>query len=442
MLNPPINSFDNHFEPISLIMQHGRIPAKDACWECFQPPVFYVVSAIIGRLSFALGAKPDYVTKLLQSICCFYGILTLIVIYLILNKFPLSDFSKLISFGFICFLPRHIYMCAMHSNDSMAYLFVAICIYVLIINIERQFPLRNLMLLSLVMSITIFVKYNTLIIIPVVLVVFIFGFIGLPKIDRKRKVILFCLTLLVPLSILSTYMFFNVKYYGKALPANYEIYINPMASQPKDDAGVSFLNFKPWKTMATPILAPGNLSSFWTIIYSGMWFYVEPKFLYFMDSNTTWWNQYFSWQKGQGIFPGPHKSISRLPFLEGSALITLGLFPLWLGFIGFFDYYGKYIKSYAQHKWIETTKMSIFPVLFICNAAGIIAVTSRLPVYSHMKASFFLVSLPAFEIYLSLGVMACENLPTLKWVITIIFGALFTMVFWHILHILSFLYRL
>ena len=114
------------------------------------------------------------VTKLLQSICCFYGILTLIVIYLILNKFPLSDFSKLISFGFICFLPRHIYMCAMHSNDTMAYLFVAICIYVLIINIERQFPLRSLMLLSLVITITIFIKYNTLIIIPVVLVVFIF----------------------------------------------------------------------------------------------------------------------------------------------------------------------------------------------------------------------------------------------------------------------------
>jgi 4-amino-4-deoxy-L-arabinose transferase-like glycosyltransferase len=442
MLNPPNNSFDNHFEPISLIMQHGKIPAKDACWECFQPPVFYYVSAKIGSLSFAMGAKPAYVIKLLQCICCLYGILTLIVIYLILNKFPLSDFSKLISFGFICFLPRHIYMCAMHSNDTMAYLFVAICIYVLIINIERQFPLRCLVLLSLVMSITIFIKYNTLIILPVVLVVFIFGFIGLPKIVRNKKVILFCLTLLVPSSILSTYMFFNIKNYGKALPANYEIFINPIASQPKDDAGVSFLNFKPWKIIATPILAPGNLSSFWTIIYSGMWFDVEPKFLYFMDSNTAWWRQYFGWQDGLMRFPGPNYSMPKLIFLEGSALVALGLFPLLLGFIGFIDYYVKYIKSYAQHKWIETTKMTIFPVLFTCNAAGIIAVTSRLPVYSHMKASFFLVSLPAFAIYLSLGVMACENRQALKWAITIIFGALFIMVFWHILHILSFLYRL
>ena len=142
ILNPPNNSFDNHFEPISLIMQHGTIPAKNACWECFQPPVFYVVSAKIGLLSFDMGANPSQIKKILQFISCFYGIITLFVIYLILNKFTLSNFSKLISFGLICFLPRHIYMSAMHTNDTMAYLFVAICIYILIINIERNFPLK------------------------------------------------------------------------------------------------------------------------------------------------------------------------------------------------------------------------------------------------------------------------------------------------------------
>jgi hypothetical protein len=442
MLNPPMNSFDNHFEPISLIIQHGKIPAKNACWECAQPPVFYLLSATIGRLSFDIGAKPAQVTKLLQFICCFYGILTLFIIYLILNKFPLSNFSKLMSFGLFCFLPRHIYMSAMHSNDTMAYLFIAICVYLLIINIERNFPPLSLLLLCFVISITIFIKYNTLIILPVVLVVFIFGFISLPKIDRNKKLILFCLTLLIPLSLLSTYMFYNVKNYGKALPVAYEIFRNPLDSQPRDEVRVSFLNFKPWKTIATPILAPGNLSSFWTLIYSRMWFDIEPKFISFMDSNTAWWHQYFGWQNGKMRFPIANHSMSKLTLLEGSALITLGLFPLLLGFVGLFNYYVKYIKSYTQYEWIETAKMSIFPVLLICNAAGIIAVTSHFPVYSHMKASFFLVSLPTFAIYLSLGVMACENRNTLKWTIIIIFGLLFTIVFWHILHILSFLYHL
>ena len=57
LLNPPENSFDDHFQPISLIMQSGAVPAKNACWECYNPPVFYVVSAKIGRLAFDLGAK-------------------------------------------------------------------------------------------------------------------------------------------------------------------------------------------------------------------------------------------------------------------------------------------------------------------------------------------------------------------------------------------------
>ena len=123
--NPPDNAFDNHFEPVGLILQTGTIPAKDACWECFQPPVFYAVSALIGRLSFDLGAQRTRVKKILQLLCCLYGILTVGIVYLILNKFPLSDFAKIIGFGLVCFLPRHIYMSAMHANDTMAYLFVA-----------------------------------------------------------------------------------------------------------------------------------------------------------------------------------------------------------------------------------------------------------------------------------------------------------------------------
>ncbi len=442
MLNPPDNAFDNHFEPISLIMQSGTIPAKNACWECFQPPVFYMLSAEIGRLAFDMGAKSPQVKKLLQFICCFYGILTILVIYLIINKFPLSRLSKLISLGLACFLPRHIYMSAMHSNDTMSYLFVAICIYILIINIERNFPLRSLILLSLVISITIFIKYNTLLVIPISLVVFMIGFINLPKANRKKNVLLFCLTLFIPLSILSTYMFFNVKNYGKVLPINYEILNDRLASQPRDEVRVSFLNFKPWESIATPILSAGHLSSFWTLIYSGMWFDTEPKFLCFMDSNTVWWRQYFDWQNGLRRFPGANHDMSKLTIYEGSALITLGLFPIFLSIFGFAYYYIINRNIFGKRDWRETAKMSIFPVLLIGNAAGIIALTSSMPVYSTMKASYFLVSLSAFAIYLGIGVMACERINKIKWAIVILFGSLFIIIFWHILHILLYLYRI
>ena len=55
LFNPPTNAFDNHFKPIYLIMQTGSIPAKDACWQCYQPPVFYIISAFVGKIVLALN---------------------------------------------------------------------------------------------------------------------------------------------------------------------------------------------------------------------------------------------------------------------------------------------------------------------------------------------------------------------------------------------------
>ncbi len=110
--NPPKNSFDNHFTPIKIILETGNIPAKDDCWQCYQPPVYYYVSAIFSKAFIGIGINIINLPKILQFINCLYAILSIILIYLILNKLKLPDFSKILSFGIICFLPRHIYMSA------------------------------------------------------------------------------------------------------------------------------------------------------------------------------------------------------------------------------------------------------------------------------------------------------------------------------------------
>jgi hypothetical protein len=79
--------------------------------------------------------------------------------------------------------------------------------------------------------------------------------------------------------------------------------------------------------------------------------------------------------------------------------------------------------------------MSIFPVLLIGNTVGIIALALRLPVFSAMKASYFLNSLPAFAVFLSLGLMSYEKNKRLKWIIVTLFGVIFALVSLHILHI-------
>lgn len=441
MFNPPNNAFDNHFEPIFLIMNYGIIPAKDACLQCYHPPIFYLISAMIGKLFTYMGANNTQILKILQFVCCVYGILTVGIIYLILKKIQLSDFSRLVAFGTICFLPRHIYMSAMNSNDTISYLFVAICIYLILITIEQKYSMISLITLSVAITITIFTKYTALVIIPMVLTVFLVGFSHLPAAIRIKHGIMMVLAFLMPLLILSAYTFSNVKNYGNALPWNLKLE-DPSVRQPRDEGGVSFITFKPWESIKTPILVPGKLNSFWTLIYSGMWFDTEPKFLYFMDSNTAWWDHYFGWLRGEEQFPVDNPSMSKITILMGSGLITFGLFPLFFVIIGGYHYLRGLRNIFKEYNYREATKMSIFPTLLISNALGIIAISLRLPTYTAMKASYFLNSMPAFSIFLGIGVMAYENRNILKWAMAIIFGALFTLAFLHILHICLFLYKM
>lgn len=80
-------------------------------------------------------------------------------------------------------------------------------------------------------------------------------------------------------------------------------------------------------------------------------------------------------------------------------------------------------------------KMSIFPTLLLSNMVVMIALAVRLPVYTAAKASYFLNSLPAFVVFLSLGLMTCEKSKPLKWTAVIAFSFLFCLASVHILHI-------
>ena len=434
--NPPVNAFDNHFEPIFMIMNSGAIPAKDACWQCYHPPVFYWMSAMVGNSAAALGAQTAKLEQLLKFMPCLYGILTVGIIYLILRKLPLSDFSKIIAFSTVCFLPRHIYMSAIHSNDTISYLFVALSVYLLLIAIERKLPPFILPVVSAVISITLFTKYTSYVVLPISVIVLAFLFHKRLMASRKKVLACCIFLLLIPLAVLSISLISNMKTYGSPLPWNVER-LDPSRTQPHDSSRLDFMSFKPWENIYSPIIVPGKIHSFWTLVYCGMWFDNEPKFLYFLDSNRSWWNHYYGWIRGEENFPGDNPAMSNLTKSMGSGLIAFGLFPLLLIIGGFYNFFSGRWKCRTQAEEVDAVKMSIFPVLLFSNAAGIIALALRLPVFSAAKASYFLNSLPAFAVFLCLGLMPCEKNKNLKSGIVVIFGVLFALASLHILQIVQ-----
>lgn len=429
--NPPGNFFDNHFEPILLIMKTGAIPGKNDCWQCFHPPVFYWISAMAGHAARLLGiVSLPQLLKFFQFVVCFYGILTLVILYLILNKLPLSNFSRLLAFGTACFLPRHIYMSAINSNDTISYLFVALSIYLLLVGIEKKFPFFILLTVSIVISATLFTKYTSFVVLPVVLIVFASLVHKQLFASRKQALVSFVLMIVLPVTILSANLIWNKKHYGSPLPWNVTR-SDPSLIQPRDTDHFDFLTFKPWESIDRPIIVPGRMHSFWTLVYTGMWFDNEPKFLYFLVANQSWWDHYYGWLRGEEKFPEGSPSMSNLTRLLGAGLTVFGLFPLLLMVRGYV-----FFRSWRNQMSVEEmVKMSIFPILLVSNMAVMIALAVRLPVYTAAKASYFLNSLPAFAVFLSLGLMACEKSKHLKWTVLIAFSLLFCLASVHVLHI-------
>lgn len=416
-------------------MDSGAIPAKNACFQCYHPPVFYYVSAIVGNVATAFDVGIHELRKLLQFMNCLYGILTIGIVYLILGRLRLTNFSRLLSFGVVCFLPRHIYMSAMNSNDAMSYLFVAVSIYLLLVMFQKKLSILLVLAASAALSIAVFTKYTAYAVLPAAIASFALLYWKGRSLPRKRIAVSCGVLLFMPAVLLGVYWVSNTSNYGTPLPWNIA-QLDPSATQPRDSKGpLDFVSFKPWESMKTLMIVPGEMHSFWTMVYSGMWFDNEPKFLYFLDSGTKWWMHYYAWLRGEERFPGENTSLSILTQVTGSGLIGLGLPPLLLIIIGFGLCFKAIRRSLIDGGNVEMAVMSIFPMLLIVNAGIAISLALRLPVFSAAKASYFLVSMPALAVFLGLGLQWAERRKWLIWIASVVFGLLFTLVTLHIVQL-------
>ncbi len=79
--------------------------------------------------------------------------------------------------------------------------------------------------------------------------------------------------------------------------------------------------------------------------------------------------------------------------------------------------------------------MQIFAALLLSNAAGVVYLTMRSPVYSSVKAIYFLVSLPAFAVFIGLGMAVLERYRRTRTLVVAGLMGLFALVTIHIVHI-------
>ena len=73
-------SNDDHFSVIDIIRNEGRLPAREECWECFQPKFYHwFIAQVWGILPVESRVIQIRVAQIINSIA---GILTIGTVYL------------------------------------------------------------------------------------------------------------------------------------------------------------------------------------------------------------------------------------------------------------------------------------------------------------------------------------------------------------------------
>jgi hypothetical protein len=281
-------------------------------------------------------------------------------------------------------------------------------------------------------SLTVFVKYTGFVVLPMIALACLAQATRKSAEGRKKPFAIMFIALLPPLLLLGSYMITNYKDYGNTLPWN-EKFLDTSKIQPHDVEPLNFISFTPWHYIREPVQIPGQLHSFWTLIYTNAWFDTEPKFLHYTDWDKGWWTQYWSWRTGESTFPAAQIPLSRVTRILAVGLLTFGLIPLFMVAAGMI----RCFREALAGKDCSMAAEKYFPlfILLASNTAIVIILTLKAPVFSSMKASYFLSSLPAFGLFTAHGVQLFENRHRAGYLlsITLIMLVLFTSV--HVMRI-------
>lgn len=412
--NPPFNAWDDHYEPILLLLTGGGIPGKLACFQCYHPPVFYLAAGALAWTASAVGIGGDVALKLLQYLNCAFGVATLLVTLAVVERIPVPRGARLAAALVVAVLPRHVYVSAVFGNDGLAVLLVTTVVWLLMRLRDDPGSWPRYAAIGAVATLAVFTKYNALIVLPGIAVALAASPELRSALPRRAAAGRAGLALGIPALLLAGAMVMNAREYGAALPGNDE-YARRMAGagsfvarQPRDAPHVDFLRFEPWKFVAHPLLRPGQLSQFWTLLHAGLWFDTDAKLVQ-MVASEAWAGGYYAWLGGDGRIPEVDPSPAmRWALWLGAALEALGaalLVPAALGA-------GTLLLSSIRRGGTAAPAVpAAGPILVMAlfNVLGVAYWAARVPVYSAMKATFLLPSMGAMAISLALGFAAAER---------------------------------
>ena len=276
--NLPENSYDNHLQTISYYAQHQQRPSPAACWQCYQPPLYYVVAAVVYRSAQRVNSLTSRAWKAVQGINTVLSWATLALIILLIRKcFPDHPLLTLVLAAVAAALPRDIYASAIISNDYLLVFLTTCSVWVYLRHVARP-AIGSLVGLCFLAAACALTKQHGL------LVLLLPGSL-LFRYARKQSPFqarvlwqpasLLCL-LLLGLGVSD--MLWKYQQTQLLLVSNQHFF--PVSEQP--DAARQLLDLHSFRLPALlrhPALSEATSASYWTVLFANTWFDYELLFI-------------------------------------------------------------------------------------------------------------------------------------------------------------------
>lgn len=363
-VNPPNNSFDDHLEPIAYYAKNFSSPPPEYCWQCYQPPLYYLVSSGVLHASYSIFNDFWYSWRSVQIISTISSSFALIVIVaLLLLWVKNASFSTAISILLLAVLPRDLYTSSMVGNDAFLAFWVSLAVFgFCVIIFDKNIYVGSTILFVSCISAA-WTKQSGIVALVLPCTI-LFGHFspGLNLIRLNRRVLLM-FPLAIAIAIFNEIWRWSLS--GILLLSNQHFFNYAEKQAPGKVSLETFTTFKIFEIFRTPVLSEYTNGSFWTQIFSRFWYDFEPKFL-------------------------PAEGIT---FLAARGMFVLGLVILPVLLLGIRSSFYKIPKQYA---W----GLLIMVLGFVCVA---MMQTIRFPYYSSMKAVFILPCISVLCIWATLG---------------------------------------
>jgi hypothetical protein len=419
---PADYAYDDHLAPILKIAHEGRLPRAEECWECYQPPAYYLVSAGVFRATegamLAAGASADVAGwrghKAIQFVSVVAGCTTLLVCRAVLRRvYQLTPVAEGLALAIPALLPQHIYMSAMVTNDALTYCVASLAIWATLRAHAGDWSTRWCVAAGALAGATVLCKAYGLVTVAVVAALAVV--MGMARVlwmaqtargTRGRGAAPSAWAalrpaVLVPALALTVGVWPSVRnqaLYQRLHVDNFQFFRTGMHSQPPGTtAGVSFTSLRFLRLLEFPWIHVAHLDSFWTEMYARFWFDYEGMTLT-LRSDRAWmerrariqqqhggwslatWKAILNWVPDD--VPTDFARVARIAYVGGLPLTLLVLAGVALAL-------RRFLGNFAL-------------ALLLLHLAGCLCVplfqVLRLPYFAAMKAAFALSGLSSVPV--------------------------------------------